>query len=662
MTIPTAPITRALVAESHPAFYRLHKYWARKPHNIVRAYIEHFSRPGEIVFDPFAGSGVTFLESLAAGRKAVSVDINPISSLITQATISPVDETLARKIYSEIESAIKPLAEELFTTTCDSCGAGASVNYVVWSSTSRCPSCKETVLLGRAEKERQKYHCPHCSALFSAPSRKVDGERPVEIWFSCHGCRAGKLAQKSPSDDDLERLAAFEERQGNSRLPSGNMYPSKRLLVHDGMSVESFFTKRNQHILMRILDSVNAISDVELKRLFTLIFTSAVAQASRLIPYRNALTTGGPAWTVSGFWIPALHMEMNAWQCFANRFDKVIYGKRQFAQKHESVSYIPAASFDELREGATAIIATRSSASLGNLLPSDSVDYIFTDPPYGDSVPYLEYSAFWLGWLGVTPDYEEEVVISDSPQRNKNIKDYKERLAAVFGECYRVLKPARWLSLTFHNRSMDVWDGLVSSVVKAGFEFINCTYQVPAIIPAKAQLSKAGSVTGDIIMNFRKPTGRVSSRPALPHESVRKIILAEAERIIAERGGRASSDEIVRGVIIALLINGVSNFSDYQIFTTLEERFEQRQSYWSFKPEESYLTSEYEQLTDVVKRIIHACLEEGLRDKKAVIAEVLSKLPYGRTPDISMVGELFNQELRERGGKGEATQMELLPT
>jgi len=40
-------IDHALVGRPHPRMYLLHKWWARKPHNIVRQYVETYSRPGE---------------------------------------------------------------------------------------------------------------------------------------------------------------------------------------------------------------------------------------------------------------------------------------------------------------------------------------------------------------------------------------------------------------------------------------------------------------------------------------------------------------------------------------------------------------------------------------------------------------------------------------
>jgi len=57
-------IDHAISPQAHTPMYLMHKYWARKPHNVVREYIEHYSRKGEIVLDPFVGSGVTAIEAI----------------------------------------------------------------------------------------------------------------------------------------------------------------------------------------------------------------------------------------------------------------------------------------------------------------------------------------------------------------------------------------------------------------------------------------------------------------------------------------------------------------------------------------------------------------------------------------------------------------------
>ena len=68
-------------AKAHPAHY-MHKYWGRKPHNVVSDYIKNYTNEGDTVLDPFMGSGVTIIESVKISRFAVGIDLNPLSIFI----------------------------------------------------------------------------------------------------------------------------------------------------------------------------------------------------------------------------------------------------------------------------------------------------------------------------------------------------------------------------------------------------------------------------------------------------------------------------------------------------------------------------------------------------------------------------------------------------
>ena len=101
MKLVEHPIDVSIPPESHPAYYLMHKYWARKPSNVVRTYIEYYTAPGDIVLDPFAGSGVTLIEALLCGRRAVAVDLNPVACLIMEASVIPIDFDLVQLQYRE---------------------------------------------------------------------------------------------------------------------------------------------------------------------------------------------------------------------------------------------------------------------------------------------------------------------------------------------------------------------------------------------------------------------------------------------------------------------------------------------------------------------------------------------------------------------------------
>lgn len=82
-------------------------------------------------------------------------------------------------------------------------------------------------------------------------------------------------------------------------------------------------------------------------------------------------------------------------------------------------------------------------------LPDNSVDYVFTDPPYGDSVPYFEQSVIWNAWLRLEPKYTDEIVISDSNKRSKGINEFENDINKSFSEIRRVLKDNKFFHLRF---------------------------------------------------------------------------------------------------------------------------------------------------------------------------------------------------------------------
>lgn len=635
------PIQRSLVPELHPPYYMMHKYWARKPHNVVRTYIEHYTQPGEVVFDPFSGSGVTAIESLLLGRKAIAVDINPMACLIIEATVTDINIQVLMEAFRAIEEQVNPYVKQLYQTACPECTSPAEITHAVWERTADCPNCGQVIGLASVDKMGSKFCCSHCSHASRITSRTIRDERMTQVWYSCKNC---KTSGKKPASPEDQTLATYGLGDGLSDgIQNGKMFLSNRTLIYEGMSVASFFTTRNHQLLSLIVQAIHRITDEAVRHLLEFVFTSSLAQASRLIAYRGGLTSGGPAWTVSGFWIPNLHFELNAWNCFENRFKKVVKGKGQIDEQFRERELQRKITIESLEADSNLAIFNRSCTQLSSYVPSDSVDYIFTDPPYGDSVPYLEYSMIWSAWLGHQVDYDNEIVVSNSGERSKNIENYRDLMHEALHECYRVLKHGKWLSLTFHNRDMEVWDAIVGAASDAGFELINCLYQVPAVVSAKAQLSRSGSTTGDIILNFRKPEQNAVRQPIQISQTLEEIVLAETEQIIGERGGLASSDEIFRGVIIKLIKLHIHSVPRQSILKILQSNFTEANGIWKFRPDQAEKVKQYVTIETFVTRIVERCMEQGIRSFKAVLAEVFSELREGRTPDIKLVMAIYQK-------------------
>ncbi|MFQ6120840.1 MAG: DNA methyltransferase, partial [Methanosarcinales archaeon] len=145
----------ALVAETHPPRYLMHKYWARKPHNVVAEYIKKYSEEGEIVLDPFCGSGVTAIESLRLGRKVIAIDLNPVATFITRMTAIPINLEEFKKSFEKIKEECENEINNLYKTKCPVCNKEVIATHAVW---------KENKI--------------------------------VEIWYKCQNCKNKKLQKK----------------------------------------------------------------------------------------------------------------------------------------------------------------------------------------------------------------------------------------------------------------------------------------------------------------------------------------------------------------------------------------------------------------------------------------------------------------------------------
>ncbi len=116
--IPNTPIdfsipyrSREKGAARHFGFF---PFFAKKPWPVVQEYIKHYTMPGDLVCDPFVGTGVTAIESLVLGRRAVAGDINPVARFITRITaVAPVDLIQLTRAYEQVRTLAQVPIESL---------------------------------------------------------------------------------------------------------------------------------------------------------------------------------------------------------------------------------------------------------------------------------------------------------------------------------------------------------------------------------------------------------------------------------------------------------------------------------------------------------------------------------------------------------------------
>src|SRR5881396_3028876 len=101
------PILEAIPAarQEEARHYGVHPYFTRRPANVVKAYIERYSQAGDVVLDPFGGTGVTAIEAFLLGRNAIQNDLNPFANFIAAniADTSPGSVAPLREAFVRVE-------------------------------------------------------------------------------------------------------------------------------------------------------------------------------------------------------------------------------------------------------------------------------------------------------------------------------------------------------------------------------------------------------------------------------------------------------------------------------------------------------------------------------------------------------------------------------
>jgi len=528
------PISSPIKAKTYTGMYAMHKYWAKKAYNVINTFIENFTDKGDIVLDPFAGCGVTACEALKLKRKAIAIDLNPIATFITRMTAIPVNLLEFKKTFEKISHAVKDKINSLYVTECPKCNTKAIITHTIWKGPS---------------PQKIRFWCPYCKA---------------DSW-------------KAPAHIDIEKIKEIEKIEVPHWYPKQTLIWNTRVNVDESMSVPDLFSKRNLIALSILYNEIQKIPEEQkdIKNLMKFVFTSALPQTSKMVfvikrrgkvegKRKNKQPEVG-SW-VAGYWIPSEHFEINVWRCFLNRYKRVLKGKKE-SNEGIGYHYKEAENFDDLLRNSSIYILTQSATNLHNI-PDESVDYVFTDPPHGDRLPYLELSIMWNSWLGFNSDFDNEIVISNSPLRKKTIEDYRNRMYKAFMEIYRVLKPNKYMSVTFNSRHAEVLYALLTPCAEAGFELVN-VLPLQASAPSVMQDTRLGALRGDLIITFWKPIVR-RSYDRLSKNDFEILVKKTVEEVMSKRG--ITMNQILREIIMVLLENRVL-LSKEETFKILRKYF-----------------------------------------------------------------------------------------
>lgn len=468
--------------------YMMHKYWGKKPAKELRELIYQFSKEGDLLLDPFAGYGGFSSEAILANRNVISNDLNPSANFINQVLLSyKID-------FSKLHQYIKIIEEE--------------------------------------SKDLRDY-------WYSFKYQDNDYEIVSALRTKNGELKKLKISQKGKRNHieieiDSEYINSFSELEKEFRIedwyPKNKLIANSRISAKNGMSVDSLFDKRSLSGHSKLFAIISSFPDSEEKDVLLLAFTANLANCSKLVPpikSRGEMAAG--AW-MTGYYIGETYLENNVFHYFENRLKKVISGKEEYINQY----------FDLFAKGKYEI--TNQNAKKLNI-PSESIDFIFTDFPYGDAVPYFEQSLIWNSWLGYFVDYENEIVVSNSNDRNKGKDSFRDDISQAIFEGYRVLKKDKYFIFTYHSLSGFEWVSITNALIKSGFIIEDCELLVQKTFTPR-QLNRSKTIRGDLLVVCKKSKDAMSYFEFSSEKQ--DIILKNLLRKVIEEGAYETNDVVVQ--------------------------------------------------------------------------------------------------------------------
>ncbi len=504
------PLPENLIAGKNTYIYDAHTYHTKVPPQAIIRLIEHYTEPGEIVLDPFCGSGMMGVAALLTRRKPVLIDLSPAATFIALNYLTPVEEHRYRQAIEHILTMADEAEKLLYGTHCRTCGKLVPMEYMVWSYGLLCPFCQmEFILWDVARDEREnvreskiktEFECPHCGKPLQKRKLKRTRLYPVQIGYRC--CDSGQQESRAvPDEHDLNTICTAD----SLGVPSQLWYPTARFpngvntrqaIAHGFETVDSLYTTRNLHAIAWLWDIARRWPDQEigLKLMFTV--TSLYQRVTRLSEFRF----WGGSGNIANYNIPMIFNEQNVFRVF-DRKARTIRSYLTTWRRQPDVPFC---------------ISTQSATALRSI-PDDSIDYIFTDPPFGGNINYSEMNYLWEAWLGVFTETREEAIINRA--QGKTVEEYRLLMTQALSEMHRVLKPGHWLTLVFHNSSSKVWSAIQSALHSSGFR-VEKTQTLDKRHGTFKQFVSENAVGYDLILHCQKHLGE---RPGFSSPQARVV-------------------------------------------------------------------------------------------------------------------------------------------
>ncbi len=536
------PLLEEIIVKKRAAkrHFGVHGYFTKQTWNVVAEYIKNFSKPGDLVLDPFGGSGVTAIEALMNNRNAISIDLNPMAVFIVNSLIAPVNLTEFTEVF---------------------------------------------------ELVKKEY-------LNNEPKTDEEIKKALKIYPYPKGF-------KLPKASDVENVEElFSDKQ----------------LAQLGLLKSIIIKQKNENIRDSLM----------------LMFSGLITKANLTYHTSKIATKDGQgdaaAFRYYRYRIAQKPIDIDLMKYFTLRFQKVRDAKKELEY------HINNNTLHNCR-------IIKGTATDLKIIPNESVDYIYTDPPYGKKIPYLDLSIMWNAWLDLKvtdADFKQEAI--EGGENKKSKKEYNSLMSQSIKEMYRVLKFERWMSFVFAHKDPEFWHLIIETAESCGFEYIGAVPQKNGQTSFKKRQNPFTVLSGQLIINFQKVRKPKAIMRANLGMDISEIVIQTIEGIIAKNNGatleQINDELIIKGLELGFLDLLKKQYSDLTPLLLADFDFNEETEQFTIKNDGKFKTH-----VDVRLRIyyyLYSYLSRSEREGKIrtfdeIILYILPLLKNGSTPEEQTV-------------------------
>ena len=684
---PNQPYSRepfaADVSEGkYDPFYKIHSYPTKVPFRAIMRYILHFTSPGDFVFDGFCGTGMTGVAALMCGsqfefnqlesheahyaigiRKAILCDLSTNATHIASNYTRYIDSVSFQRYFAAFLKKCEAATGWVYKSVDPATESPCDLNYTVWSEIFICENCSQEYSYWDSAVKYQPgdkvgtvssaQKCPHCGSeatrrtLTNATETKFDPILRKTIKTKKHlpvllNYTAGRRRfEKRPDKFDCDLLIKITEKLSDiassvktapMMLKNEEIWGDLQRGYHFGIThAHHFFSARNLLVLTVMGNELNHVP-TPYRNTIRFLITASFNRITNLVRYMPQYKERNVGPLSGTLYKPMLFGELNIFNVL----------KAKVSRASEGLSHLPATC--------SCVITAQSSGSIKTQVQNNVVDYIFTDPPFGDNLPYSELNFNEETWLGIHTNNRSEAIISKI--QKKDLRGYQGLITATFRENFRILKPGRWMTIVFHNSQNRVWNAIQEALFEAGFVVADVRTLDKQRGTTKQQVYTSGAVKQDLVISCYKPNSGLEERfkrEAGTEDGVWDFVRTHLKQlplfvskdgqaeVIIERQNYLLFDRMVafhvqRGVAVPL--------SASEFYAGLEKRFPSRDGMYFFSDQ----VAEYDKKRMSVQEILQ--LELLVTDESSAIQWLKQQL----SKKSQTAGDLKPQFMQEIGG------------